>query len=120
MKEMYQSIEYIQMMERIRSDRREAEKALLMEQTNKIDQQAAALVLRNTSRKDRCLIYARRAAQKMRKSRGGWVIQTQLQYIHKAETAGFKNEKDLYLSESQIKRKWKQLVELTADIAGRI
>lgn len=111
---------YSQILKEIKEDRRSAEKALLGENTNNCTGMAAELVLDNVKKEDRCLIFARRAAQKIRNSRGGWVIQTQLQYIHQAELAGITNEKELYLSESQVKRKWKQLVTLTAEVAGRI
>lgn len=113
-------IEFRNILDEIYADKRLAEKALLKEKTLDRYEEAAEFVMDNVKEEDRCLIFARRAAQKIRNSRGGWVIQTQLQFIHQAELAGITNEKELYLSESQIKRKWKALVTLTEEVAGRL
>lgn len=110
---------YKELLKEIQADRADAERALLEEKASLAAGMAAAYVRDNASKKERCVIFARRAAQKMRKSRGGWVIQTQLNYIHQAELAGIE-ENEQYLSESQIKRTWKRLVSLTAEILARI
>lgn len=102
----------------IRRDRDQASLALIGgEDVLPFMEKAARLVYDHAGAKDRCLIKARRAAGRKYKLGSWWVIQTQMQFIRIAEQEHLDTE---FLSEAQIKRGWKRLVDLTAEIAVRM
>ena len=80
---------------------------------------AVALFEKELNSTSRCLLDSRRELEKKReyKSRCHWVIKTQFIYNRLAEERGLQVT---WISESKIKRQWKQYINIISEIAIRL
>lgn len=105
---------------KIEQDRENAEKYLLSgARDNTRCARAVDLLEKELDSTSRCLLDARRELEKKReyKSRCHWVIKTQFIYNRLAEERGLKCT---WISESKIKRQWKQYINIVSEMAIRL
>ena len=110
----------IKILHRIEQDKETAEKYLLAGAKDKSRfSRAVAMVEKDLTDNDRCLLDARREIEKSRKykSRRHWVIKTQFMFNKLAEERGLSCT---WISESKIKREWRYYVGIVAEIAIRL
>lgn len=106
----------------IEKDKQLAQKYLISgAQDKSIYAEAVGVVYTEGDPRDRALIDARRKVESESKVSPGqpypWVIKTQLKYAIFTESA---MGKLIWESESQIKRHWKRIVQLVAEVAVRL
>lgn len=105
----------------IKKDKEQAEKYLL---SGIVDNSpfslAAQIAEKALDKSGKCLLRARREVEhkkrKNKKSTNRWVVQTQFAY----EAIARENGAAAWMSEGKIKREWKSIVDLAAEIAVRI
>lgn len=79
---------------------------------------AVSIVEINASQKDRAFLDARRTAVHGKsKDYSRWVLKTQQNFTRLMES---RHGKQVWESESQLKRRWKNLVRLVAEVAARL
>lgn len=80
---------------------------------------AVEIVESSATKKDKAFIAARRAVAAGKKSKdySRWVVQTQLKFAKLMET---RCGQQVWESEAQLKRRWKHLVRLVAEVAARL
>lgn len=110
---------YKEIVESLHQDFLRAEIALIDGRGALPEDRAAEVVEKYASRREKCIIQARRAADPAyrKNKKQGWAVRAQMNYIVLAEREKLKCEA---LSESQLKRSWKKLVERVAAIAARM
>ena len=80
---------------------------------------AVAVVESVASKKDMAFLYARRAVAAGKKSKdySRWVLKTQREFAKLMET---RCGRQVWESEAQLKRRWKHMVRLVAEVAARL
>lgn len=108
-----------ELLQEIIKDMETAEKYLISAITdNSRFARAVAIVEDNISEQGKTLIMARREIEKKKYgNKRHWVIKTQFIYNKMAEEQGLSNT---WLSESKIKRDWKNYIFMVSEVAARL
>lgn len=104
----------------IEADERAAAKYLLENiQDNSSMSRAVAIVESLATKKDKAFLDARRsvAAGQQAKDYARWVVKTQQKFAKLMET---RCGRQVWESEAQLKRRWKHMVRLVAEVAARL
>lgn len=78
---------------------------------------AVTIVEKYATKKEQAFIDARRAVSMKSKDYSRWVVKTQLNFSRLMEK---RCGKQVWESEAQLKRRWKYLVRLVAEVAARL